>query len=412
MAGVARQASRTARGGRKSVNRAGHRPHTYAESGMQREVPPIHAIALWSWLLCITCLGPAIAADIDPRLEAIRHVGPRGAGHRAAKQAAAELSRGDISLLPQVLEAMDGAGPLAENWLRGVAEAQVQHALAAGQAIPLDKLQAYIRHVEHSPRGRRLAFELLRQQDQPLADAMIPEWLDDPSLELRREAIEQSLQRAKNLDGQSKPDDALLEYLKVFRFARDLDHIQKIAENLERLGATPDIADHMGFITQWHVIGPFDNTNKQGFDVVYPPEKEIDLQASYPGVTGDISWKPLTTDDAYGLVDLNTGLGNHKGAIAYAFAEFHSSRERDVQFRLGCINGNKVWLNGELLTANHVYHANTFVDQYLGQGRLRAGRNEILVKIAQNEQTEDWAQRWSFQLRVCDAIGTAVLSGK
>jgi hypothetical protein len=34
----------------------------------------------------------------------------------------------------------------------------------------------------------------------------------------------------------------------------------------------------------------------------------------------------------------------------------------------------------------------------------------ILVKCLQNEQTEDWAQNWDFQLRVCDATGTAVLS--
>jgi hypothetical protein len=30
--------------------------------------------------------------------------------------------------------------------------------------------------------------------------------------------------------------------------------------------------------------------------------------------------------------------------------------------------------------------------------------------IAQNEQTEAWAQDWKFQLRVCDDIGTAILS--
>jgi hypothetical protein len=48
------------------------------------------------------------------------------------------------------------------------------------------------------------------------------------------------------------------------------------------------------------------------------------------------------------------------------------------------------------------------MDQHVGAGVLHAGRNEILVKICQNEQTEDWAQSWSFQLRVCDASGVAV----
>ena len=48
------------------------------------------------------------------------------------------------------------------------------------------------------------------------------------------------------------------------------------------------------------------------------------------------------------------------------------------------------------------------MDQHVGRGVLKAGRNAILVKLCQNEQTEAWAQEWSFQLRVCDAIGGAV----
>ena len=34
--------------------------------------------------------------------------------------------------------------------------------------------------------------------------------------------------------------------------------------------------------------------------------------------------------------------------------------------------------------------------------------NEILIKVCQNEQTENWAQSWMFQLRLCDATGVAV----
>jgi hypothetical protein len=49
------------------------------------------------------------------------------------------------------------------------------------------------------------------------------------------------------------------------------------------------------------------------------------------------------------------------------------------------------------------------VDQYIYRGELKPGKNLILVKVLQNEQTESWAQNWQFQLRVCDAIGTAVL---
>ena len=78
--------------------------------------------------------------------------------------------------------------------------------------------------------------------------------------------------------------------------------------------------------------------------------------------------------------------------------------------RLGCINAHKVWVNGELAGTNHVYHTGMEIDQYKFSVKLKAGLNTILLKVCQNEQTEPWAQRWQFQLRVCDDLGGAILS--
>jgi len=146
------------------------------------------------------------------------------------------------------------------------------------------------------------------------------------------------------------------------------------------------------------------------FDAVYPPEQGIDLNATYDGKEGQVGWIEHTTDDSQGMVDLNKALEKHMGAVAYAFHEFDSAEEQYAELRLGCICANKVWLNGELLSANEVYHAGVRFDQYVGKSKLRKGKNQILVKICQNEQTENWAQDWEFQLRVCDQYGTAILS--
>jgi len=114
--------------------------------------------------------------------------------------------------------------------------------------------------------------------------------------------------------------------------------------------------------------------------------------------------------DEFGVVDLNQGLDKHKGAIAYAATEFISDKDRSVDIRLGSINANKVWANGALVTANRVYHTGMVIDQYQGQARLRKGKNLILARISQNEQTEPWAQEWQFQLRVTDSLGGPVLA--
>ena len=96
--------------------------------------------------------------------------------------------------------------------------------------------------------------------------------------------------------------------------------------------------------------------------------------------------------------------------MGYAAAEFLAEKARPVELRLQTTNANKIWLNGELLSQNKVYHAGSKMDQYIGRGKLKPGRNIILLKICQNEQNESWAQDWDFQCRVCDAVGTAVLS--
>jgi hypothetical protein len=98
------------------------------------------------------------------------------------------------------------------------------------------------------------------------------------------------------------------------------------------------------------------------------------------------------------------------GVVAYAATEYESPREQTVELRLGCINANKLWLNGKLIDEHEVYHANTRVDQYTQRVKLAKGRNLILIKVCQNEQTDAWAQNWQFQLRVCDATGTAILA--
>ena len=103
------------------------------------------------------------------------------------------------------------------------------------------------------------------------------------------------------------------------------------------------------------------------------------------------------------MVDLNQPLGKLKQTVAYAWTDFHSEAAQQVEFRLGCKNAWKVWLNGELLFGRDEYHRGMRLDQYRMKATLQPGANQILVKACQNEQTESWTVEWQFQLRVCDA---------
>ncbi|MDB4632767.1 hypothetical protein OAG35_02675, partial [bacterium] len=125
---------------------------------------------------------------------------------------------------------------------------------------------------------------------------------------------------------------------------------------------------------------------------------------------GKVSWSRLATSDNYGMVDVNKAYGPLKEVTAYAFTEYESPSDQPAQLRLGCKNAWKIWLNGELVFARDEYHRGIRIDQYQLPVNLQKGKNTLLVKLCQNEQEEDWTVQWQFQLRVCDATGTALLA--
>jgi hypothetical protein len=348
-------------------------------------------------------------ADIQRAIAAIQAVGKEGDGHVQAIEHWQTIARLDAAAIPAILRGMDDQKPLANNWIRAAVDAIAQRTVQAGGTLPTEALEAHLADRSQAPRSRRLAYEWLIQVDPAARDRWIAKLLDDPSLELRRDAVAHQLDQAKAIQAETVPSTAIALYQVALNHARDLDQVDLAADALRELGQTVDVPRHFGFVMQWQLIGPFDHTDTQGFDQVDAPEQELDLSAEYPGKGELVRWQPAQTEDKYGKVDLNELLGKHKGSCAYAVAFFDAEEARPIELRLGCINANKIWLNGQLLAANHVYHAGENIDQYVGKGQLVKGQNTILLKICQNEQTEEWAQDWTFQLRVCDELGTAVL---
>ena len=52
-----------------------------------------------------------------------------------------------------------------------------------------------------------------------------------------------------------------------------------VTAELETLGAGSGLARQQGFLTSFHLIGPFPNPEGAGFSAVYPPEEGVDLGA-------------------------------------------------------------------------------------------------------------------------------------
>lgn len=345
----------------------------------------------------------SLADSLDESISTLRTASPTQSSSDQLRNAWKRAESAGPEQIPVLLRGMNNSNPAVENWIRAAVDQIASRTLRSGGSLPKQELIDLVRNTDAGPRARRSAYELIELVAPNQASQLLAGLQDDPSLELRYDAIAAGIEAAATLEG----DAAREAYKKLFASARDLQQIEQCKESLEALGEQIDLAKHLGFITDWRMIGVFDNTDKSGFDVAYAPESKIDFDAKYPGKDETAQWqaKPVSTDDQWGKVDLNDAVGPEKGAIVYVYAQAKVPNDLVAEVRYTSSNATKLWVNEQLVASNEVYHAGGEVDQYTSPVQLNAGVNSILLKVCQNEQTEPWAQDWGFQLRICDALG-------
>jgi hypothetical protein len=152
---------------------------------------------------------------------------------------------------------------------------------------------------------------------------------------------------------------------------------------------------------KWSYIGPFPNAGGQGFNTVYPPEKEINSKASYGGKNGQQAvWREGKFTD--GQVN-NLALfrpDSNNDAVVYLHREIECARPMELPISLGSDDSLTVWLNGRKLLAENVARA-CASDQNHTVLKLKAGKNDLLLKIGQG------GGEWAFYFRINGAIPQA-----
>lgn len=356
-------------------------------------------------------LAASVRAELPPALadaaKVLSQIEPTGTIDPAHRDAWQTLASADASHLPDILRAVDG-NQIAENWLTSAADALASDTLGRGKELPIDDLEELVRDQQASSRGRRVAYELMRKVEPSRAETLLDDLLDDPNLDIRYDAVAKLLKRIKESPKDDPGREALVR--QSLASARDIDQIKSCRRELEAYGEKIHLARHLGFVTAWRLIGPFDNSGGKGFGKAYPPESEIDFAAGYEGKSGPVSWREemVTTADDMGNVDIVEIVGPLKGAVVYLYAEVDSPEARAAQVRYASTNGTKLWVNGVQVADHEVYHAGNQYDQYTHPVELKQGKNALLLKVCQNEQKDSWAQGWQFMLRVTDELGAAV----
>jgi hypothetical protein len=354
-----------------------------------------------AFLVPVLLSFPAQAGDLGDALAAIKSVKREGDGNEKAAAAWKIVVKHGSAALPHILAAYDGANATTANWFRSAVDAIAENEQTAGRKLSAEMLEAFVNDTQRDPRARHLAFELLVQTDVNARKRLLPGLIDDTGAGLRREAVAYAMELGNAL-GKDADSAKRAHFLKLFDQARDADQVETIAKKLKEFGAgEADVIGHLGLITRWQIAGPFDNAKLKGFAAPLPAVEK---------------WNDHATGHARALVDLYQALGKAKGVkdgkkdAVYALCrtEFDSPTEGAAEIRAATEDAVKIYFNGKEVFSREEYHHGRNLDAHVAPVTLRKGRNEIVLKICQDDLTYDWTVDWSFQCRVCDAIGGSI----
>ena len=175
------------------------------------------------------------------------------------------------------------------------------------------------------------------------------------------------------------------------------------ARALRRLGRLKEaraIIKPLGLISDWQMIGAFDNDAGKGFLTALAPEKKVDLSATITGPLVPQRWRvPPTTDlDVVPIDHLVWPMG---AGVAYLATWVRAERETDAQLRISSPNPVRAWLDGGLvLSEEHVREAD--VDNLIVPVHLQRGWNQLLLKSAKT------TGGWWLNARFSDGNGAPI----
>jgi|GEM_PF-759468 len=165
-----------------------------------------------------------------------------------------------------------------------------------------------------------------------------------------------------------------------------------------RIAEARIMRDALGFITTWHLIGPFENERGGGFDMVYGPETNLDLSAEHSGKERMVRWRPAPGVSPAGHVNLDALFKPNDQCLAYALCFLEAREAKTCALRLGSDEAVKVFCNGSEVFALEARRLRNF-DQDVIPLNLRKGKNALLLKIC------DRTGQWGFCARLTENSG-------
>lgn len=326
-----------------------------------------------------------------------RAINDLGKTEKKVRDAQMELRLTSKDAMPKLIEAM-GEAKRSVKARKNIMETIGMVVQRSGDERPREALIGLFSDPENEIRLAALTAIAKMEMDSVTAVA-VRSLLNDESPEVRekadevlREGVLKVLEQARNAERQEKQEEAGRLYVRATEYhPRSGRARYELARFYDRNGKpekASGIYKALHMIRTWWVLGPFDSPDRKGFEISYPPEKEVDLSKAYPGKDGEmVRWTKWTAPE-HGLLDFQEIWGATDDAVGFALCDLYSPDERDARLLLGSDDNVKVWLNGEEVHAHRAWRG-CFADDDKVDVHLKKGANRLLVKVC--EGMGDWA---------------------
>jgi hypothetical protein len=157
-------------------------------------------------------------------------------------------------------------------------------------------------------------------------------------------------------------------------------------------------------VREWNLIGSFPNEDHHGYNEVFPPETETNLNARYSGPNGqDLAWQWYHSTMPEVNITEALALPNRPG-VEYALTYVYSVSSRRVRAVVAAENF-KLFVNGQLVFKVHPmprYYELRDGFAFKSEVDLKAGWNQIILKIEHDREPG------VFRFRLTDESGQPV----
>lgn len=230
---------------------------------------------------------------------------------------------------------------------------------------------------------RRLILKGLAAAEDPRVFPLIRSYLDDP--ELRPDAIQALLDYAKTILP-SFPDFARM-------IAKTVQSNSEGAVQEQAVRIIDETAKYGDYLFTWLVSPVYESSFDAAFDTVFEAESN----------PNNVEWTPLrnAVSDAVYMVDLGQTPLMGDNRVIYFKTLVFIPEAQEAKIFMGSDDGCKVWLNGELVHSLGGPRAlSKDGDQF--NVKLKAGENEILVKVIQG------GGQWQLSMRIANPDGSVI----